>query len=108
VRVPVGLAVGANAEQGHDVGVVKHPLPSVTRAQYTSAKHGLYKIVFDRGTRRVLGVHVVSRAASDIVGSITPALTLGVTVEDLAFMHHVYPSYSEGLKAAAERALVLV
>ena len=102
----VGLTEVEAAERGHDVGVVKHPLPSVTRAQYTGAKHGLYKIVFDRETRRVLGVHVVSRAASDIVGSITPALTLGATVDDLALMHHVYPSYSEGLKAAAEKALV--
>ena len=102
----VGLTEAEALEQGHDVGVVKHPLSSVTRAQYTHAKHGLYKIVFDRKTRRVLGVHVVSRAASDIVGSITPALKLGLTVDDLAFMHHVYPSYSEGLKAAAEKALV--
>lgn len=101
----VGLTEAEAVGQGHDVGVVKHPLPSVTRAQYTHAKHGLYKIVFDRKTRHVLGVHVVSRAASDIVGSITPALKLGVTVDDLAFMHHVYPSYSEGLKAAAEKAL---
>jgi pyruvate/2-oxoglutarate dehydrogenase complex dihydrolipoamide dehydrogenase (E3) component len=100
----VGLTEAEAAQQGHDVGVVKHPLPAVTRAQYTRAKHGLYKIVFDRNTRRVLGVHVVSRAASDIVGSITPALKLGVTVDDLAFMHHIYPSYSEGLKAAAEKA----
>jgi pyruvate/2-oxoglutarate dehydrogenase complex dihydrolipoamide dehydrogenase (E3) component len=102
----VGLTEREAVEQGHDVGVVKHPLPFVTRAQYTRAKHGLYKIVFDRETRRVLGVHVVSRAASDIVGSLAPALTLGVTVDDLALMHHVYPSYSEGLKAAAEKALI--
>jgi pyruvate/2-oxoglutarate dehydrogenase complex dihydrolipoamide dehydrogenase (E3) component len=102
----IGLTEAEAAEQGHGVGVVTHPLPSLTRAQYTGAKHGLYKIVFDRETRRVLGVHVVSRAASDIVGSITPALQLGVTVDDLAFMHHIYPSYSEGLKAAAEKALI--
>jgi mercuric reductase len=102
----VGMTETEAAEQGHDVGVVKHPLPYVTRAQYTGAKHGLYKIVFDRKTRRVLGVYVVSRGASDIVGSLTPALKLGVTVDDLAFMHHVYPSYSEGLKAAAEKALM--
>jgi mercuric reductase len=102
----VGLTEAEAAEQGHDVGVVKHPLQSVTRAQYTGTKHGFYKIVFDRETRRVLGIHVVSRAASDIVGSITPALKLGVTVDDLAFMHHIYPSYSEGLKAAAEKALI--
>ncbi len=100
----VGLTEAEAEQQGHDVGVVTHPLPSVTRAQYIGAKHGLYKIVFDRPSRRVLGVHVVSRAASDIVGSITPALKLGVTVDDLAFMHHVYPSYGEGLKAAAEKA----
>jgi mercuric reductase len=102
----VGMTETEAAEQGHEIGVVKHPLPFVTRAQYTGAKHGLYKIVFDRKTRRVLGVHVVSRAASDIVGSLAPALKLGVTVDDLALMHHVYPSYSEGLKAAAEKALV--
>ncbi len=101
----VGLTEAEASEQGYDVGVARHPLPSVTRAQYVGAKHGLYKVVFDRGSRRVLGVHVVSRGASDIVGALAPALQLGVTVEQLALVHHVYPSYSEGLKAAAEQAL---
>ena len=77
----------------------------MTRAQYSRSRHGLFKVVFDRTTRRVLGVHVVSRAASDIVGALAPALMRGATVDDLAYMHHVYPSYSEGLKAAAEKAL---
>ena len=76
----------------------------VTRAQYTRAKRGIYKIVFDRTTRRVLGVHVVSRQASDIVGALAVAMSLGATVEDLARVHHVYPSYGEGVKAAAEQA----
>jgi pyruvate/2-oxoglutarate dehydrogenase complex dihydrolipoamide dehydrogenase (E3) component len=101
----VGLTEAQAIEEGFEVEVVKHPLPAVTRAQYTGAKHGLYKIVFDRSTRRVLGVHVVSRGASDIVGALAPALKLGVTVDDLALVHHIYPSYSEGLKAAAEQAL---
>jgi mercuric reductase len=104
----IGLTEPEAVAQGYDVEVVKHPLPAVTRAQYIGATRGIYKIVFDRTTRRVLGVHVVSRGASDIVGALTPALKLGLTVDDLAFMHHVYPSYSEGLKAAAERALVPV
>jgi mercuric reductase len=103
----VGLTEREARETGHDVDVVKHPLSAVTRAQYTRTKHGLYKIVFDRATRKVLGVHVVSRGGSDIVGALAPALKLGVTVDDLALMHHVYPSYSEGLKAAAEQALTV-
>jgi mercuric reductase len=102
----IGLSESEARDEGYDVDVVKHPLPSLTRAQYLGAKRGLYKIVFDRSDRRVLGVHVVSRSASDIVGALTPALKLGVTVDDLALMHHVYPSYSEGVKAAAEQALV--
>jgi mercuric reductase len=104
----VGLTESEAAEQGYEVEVVKHPLAAVTRAQYTGTKHGLYKIVFDRASRKVLGVHVVSRGASDIVGALAVALKLGITVDDLALMHHIYPSYSEGLKAAAEQALVPV
>jgi mercuric reductase len=102
----IGLSESEARDEGHNVGVVKHPLPSLTRAQYLGAKRGLYKVVFDHSDRRVLGVHVVSRSASDIVGALAPALRLGVTVDDLALMHHIYPSYSEGVKAAAEQALV--
>jgi mercuric reductase len=104
----VGLSEAEASEQGYDVGAVRHELQSLTRAQYTRTRHGIFKIVFDRESRRVLGVHVVSRGASDIVGSLAPALKLGATVDDLAYMHHVYPSYSEGVKAAAEKALNLM
>jgi mercuric reductase len=100
----VGLTESEANEQGFEVGVSRHPLTAVTRAQYFGAKHGLYKIVFDRSSRRVLGVHIVSRGASDIVGALAVALTLGVRVDDFAAMHHVYPSFSEGIKAAAEQA----
>jgi mercuric reductase len=100
----VGLTEAEARSQGHDVGVATHPLRAVTRAQNYGETRGLYKIVYDRASRRVLGVHIVSRGASDIVGGVAVALGLGATVEDLAAVHHVYPSFSEGLKAAAEQA----
>jgi pyruvate/2-oxoglutarate dehydrogenase complex dihydrolipoamide dehydrogenase (E3) component len=102
----VGMSEQEARAAGHDIDVVKHELKLVTRAQYTGTKHGLYKIVFDRQTRRVLGVHVVSRGASDIVGGLAVAIQLGAKVDDLALIHHVYPSFSEGVKAAAEQALI--
>ena len=100
----IGLTEAEAVEAGFSVDVVRHPLRLVTRAQYIGAKHGLYKIVFDSSSRRVLGVHVVSRGASDIVGSLAIALQLGAKVDDFADAHHVYPSFAEGLKAAAEQA----
>lgn len=101
----VGLTEAEARAQGYDVGVATHPLRAVTRAQYYGAKRGLYKLVYDKASRRVLGVHVVCRGASDIVGGLAVALGLGATVDDLAGVHHVYPSFSEGLKAAAEQAV---
>jgi mercuric reductase len=100
----VGMTEAQASAQGYEVEVVKHPLPAVTRAQYFGTRHGIYKIVFDRASRRVLGIHVVSRGASDIVGGLAVALKLGVTVDALADVHHIYPSFSEGVKAAAEQA----
>ena len=52
----------------------------------------------------MLGIHVVSRGASDVVQGLSLALTLGVTVDDLAHAHHTFPTFGEGIKAAAEQA----
>ena len=99
----VGLTEEQAREQGHDVGVVRNQ--RVKRFQFVGAEHGLFKIVFDRGSRKVLGLHVVSRSASEIVQGFSLGLRLGATVDDLAMMHHVFPTFGEGVKAAAERAV---
>jgi len=101
----VGLTEEEARAQGRDVGVATHSLRAVTRAQYYGAIHGLFKLVYEKPSRRLLGVHIVSRDASNIVGTLAVALGLGATVDDLAAVHHVYPSFSEGLKAAAEQAV---
>ena len=100
----VGQTEQEAREQGHDVATTTHPLSHVTRSQYVAERHGLYKLVYARDTRRVLGIHVVSRGASDIVQGLSLGLRLGMTVDDLARSHHVYPSWGEGVKAAAEQA----
>jgi mercuric reductase len=101
----VGLTEAEARERGLEVDAVVHPLRNLTRAQYIAAEHGLFKVVFEPATRRALGVHVVSRGASDVVQGLGIALKLGATVDDLALAHHAYPTYGEGVKAAAERAL---
>ena len=100
----VGLTEAGAKEQGHEVETVVHALEHVKRASYTDAKRGLYKIVFDRASRRVLGLHVVAPGASDIVQGLAVAIKLGATVEDLAHAHHTFPTIGEGVKAAAEQA----
>jgi mercuric reductase len=98
----VGLTEEQAKEEGYDVEVVKNEF--VRRFSYIDAKHGLFKIVFDASSRRVLGLHVVSRSAGDVVQGFSLGLRLGATVDDLAAMHHVFPTFGEGVKAAAEQA----
>jgi mercuric reductase len=104
----VGLTQMEAEEQGFEAETVVHPLAYVRRASYIDAKHGLYKIVFDRPSRRVLGLHVVAPAASDIVQGLSIAMRLRVTVDELARAHHTFPTFGEGVKAAAEQARVTV
>jgi len=104
----VGLTEREAEEQGHMVGTVTHPLRSVRRASYLDARHGLFKIVFDTQTRRVLGLHVVAPGASDVVQGFAIGLRLGMTVDDLAASHHVFPTIGEGVKAAAAQARMRV
>ena len=102
----VGLTEDQAREEGYEVEVVRNEY--VKRFSYIDARHGLFKIVFDRESRRVLGLHIVSRGAGDIVQGLALGLRLGATVDDLASMHHVFPTFGEGVKAAAERARTAV
>ncbi|MFL5920329.1 MAG: dihydrolipoyl dehydrogenase family protein [Gaiellaceae bacterium] len=99
----VGLTEEQAREAGQNVGVGR--TEHVRRFSYIDAKHCLFKVVYDRRDRKVLGLHVVSRSAGEIVQGFSLGLRLGATVDDLTRMHHVFPTYGEGVKAAAEQAL---
>ena len=101
----VGLTEQEVRDQGIDHEVVVQDLKHVQRASYKDRKRGLYKIVYETGTRRVLGLHVVAPNGGDIVNGFSLGLRLGATVDDLAAMHHVFPTFAEGVKAAAEQAM---
>ena len=105
---PELAAIGLTEQEARDARLdveAIHDIKYVQRASYTNTKHGLYKLVWERDSRRVLGLHVVTRNASDVVQGLALALKMGATVDDLAHMHHAFPTWGEGVKAAAEQAL---
>src|SRR5207247_10518483 len=79
-------------------------LPPYYRAE---RPRGLVKLVYERDSRRLLGLHVVMRAASELVQGFAVALRLGVTVDDLARGHYAFPTYGEGIHYAAEAEAAL-
>ena len=101
----VGLTGQEAREEGIEHESLVHELHHVQRASYKNQKRGLFKVVYEPGSRRVLGLHVVAPNASDVVQGFSLALKLGATVDDICAMHHVFPTFGEGVKAAAEQAL---
>jgi mercuric reductase len=100
----VGLTEQEAERRGLEHESAVHPIRYVQRASYTDIKRGLYKVIWERGSRRLLGIHVLTRGAGDIVQGFGLAMKLGATVDDVAGMHHAFPTFAEGLKAAAEQA----
>lgn len=101
----VGLTEAEAAERGFDVDTVTYAAKDLLRPYYVDAPRGLLKLVFERGSRRLLGLHAVVRAGSELVQGYAVALKLGATVDDLALAHYIFPSYGEGVHYAAESVL---
>lgn len=102
----VGLTEADAVDAGHDVGIASYPARDIVRPYYAATREetprGLLKLVFDRGSRRVLGVHAAVRGGSELVQGYAVALRLGATVDDLALTHYAFPTHGEAIHYAAE------
>lgn len=99
-----GLSEEEARKAGHEVGVGKFPFAASGRALTALETEGFVKVVFDRTTRLLLGVHILGPEASDLISEAALALEMGATVEDLALTIHPHPTLGEALCEAAEDA----
>ena len=101
--------VGINKDEalamGYDADTVRIPLGGVARALIEDSADGFIKVTFDKNSKTILGVHIASHNASEIISEATLAIEMGATLEDLALTIHPHPTISEALKEVAEVAL---
>jgi dihydrolipoamide dehydrogenase len=102
---PELACVGATEEelkaQGVPVKVGKFYFKANGRAKSLAAEEGLVKMVAHAETDRLLGVHIVSARASELIAEAVVALEFHASAEDLARTAHAHPTLSEVLKEAA-------
>ena len=105
----VGLTEEQARDRGFDAGAVTYAAQDILRPYYTLPRDatalGLVKLVFERGSRRILGLHVVLRGGGELVQGWALALGRGVTVDDVAHGHYAFPTVGEAVHNAAEAAL---
>jgi len=100
----VGLTEQEAKGQGLDYTVAKFPFTASGKALAMGQSDGLVKLICERGSGKVLGMHVMGPHASDLIAEGTLAVQLGATAKDLADTIHAHPTLAEATMEAAKLA----
>ncbi len=97
----VGLTEDGAKERGVAVKVGKFPFAANGRALAGDSAAGSVKIVADAKTDKLLGAHILSPVASELIAEIVAVMEFGGSAEDVARTVHAHPTLSEAVKEAA-------
>lgn len=100
-----GLTENAAREAGHDVGIARYDFSQDARAQIAGRDSGMLKIVFDKPSRKVLGVHVLVEGAGDLMGEAAVLVKTGLPLEAIAGAIHPHPTLAESFVMAVRNAM---
>ena len=102
---PEVAVVGKTEEQlkieNIDYKVGKFPFLANSRAKVNNETDGFVKILADKKTDKVLGVHMIGPHTGDMIAEMALAMEFGASAEDIARTCHAHPTHTEAVKEAA-------
>ena len=87
--------------EGTEYNIGSFPFAAIGRALATGEGHGMVKILADKKTDAVLGVHCVGPGAAELVQQGAIAMEFSSSAEDLGLMVFSHPTFSEAIHEAA-------
>jgi NAD(P) transhydrogenase len=97
----VGLTEEQAVQQGIDAAVGRARFSANTRAAISGSVEGMVKLVFDRGSLRLLGVHILGEAATELIHLGQAVIHFEGTIEHFVSSTFNVPTMSEAYKYAA-------
>ncbi|HMJ07140.1 MAG TPA: dihydrolipoyl dehydrogenase [Chthoniobacterales bacterium] len=97
----VGITEDFAKEKGMEVRIGKFPFAANGRALAADDATGFVKFVADAKTDRIIGAHIMSHVASDLMAECVAVMEFGGSAEDLGRTVHSHPTHSEAVKEAA-------
>jgi NAD(P) transhydrogenase len=91
------------AKVPYEVGISR--FGELARAQMIGDERGMLKLLFDPGTLRLLGVHVMGESATEIIHIGQAVLSMGGTIDYFRDTVFNYPTLAEAYKVAALNGL---
>lgn len=102
---PEVAAVGKTEEELKEAGIAykvgQFPMRALGRARASMDIDGFVKILADKSTDEVLGVHMIGARCADLITEGVTAMEFRASAEDMARMSHAHPTYAEAVKEAA-------
>lgn len=96
----VGYTEEQLKEQGRAYKTGSFPYKALGRARASMDLDGLVKILADKTTDEILGVHIIGARAADMIAAGVVAMEYRASAEDVARMSHAHPTYMEAVKEA--------
>ncbi len=96
----VGFTEEQLKEQGKAYKVGSFPYKALGRARASMDLDGLVKILADKNTDEILGVHIIGARAADMIAAGVVAMEYRASAEDVSRMSHAHPTYMEAVKEA--------
>lgn len=102
---PEVAAVGKTEQELKDAGIAyksgQFPMRALGRSRASMDTDGFVKILADKETDEVLGVHMIGARCADLIAEAVTAMEFRASAEDISRMSHAHPTYAEAVKEAA-------
>jgi dihydrolipoamide dehydrogenase len=96
----VGYTEEQLKEQGREYKTGSFPYKALGRARASMDTDGLVKVLADKHTDEILGIHIIGARAADMIAAGVTAMEFRASAEDVARMSHAHPTYMEAVREA--------
>jgi dihydrolipoamide dehydrogenase len=96
----VGYTEEQLKEQGRAYKTGSFPYKALGRARASMDLDGLVKVLADKATDEILGIHIIGARAADMIAAGVTAMEFRASAEDIARTSHAHPTYMEAVKEA--------
>jgi dihydrolipoamide dehydrogenase len=100
----IGLTEKEAKEENLEVLVGKFPFKANSRARANGEDEGFVKMIFEKKTEHLIGVHILGPQASELIAQGALGIQNKLTIKDFIHTPYAHPTLSEALKEAALQA----
>ena len=101
----IGLSEAKARTNGREIAVGRFPFTANGKAVALGETEGFLKVVADKRTGEILGVHIVGSEATEMIHEFAVGRTLEATLEEIIYTIHAHPTLSEAALEATLAAL---